>query len=220
MRSRTITVAILLLVSAAAQTAPAELPKFPLRTDWAGDEVIAAPTAGGPEKVPQQLFGLWRVSLCVKPGMHRGHAWIRYQHVHTGEVHTVGRFQRHVRPTRRRATGEILYPSTKTSGLYWDYDWRFEHEVRAGKYTIGSVVVRDPTIFGHEDLQGHGTIRNNCITYARDAWQYYSGQQIELALVHTPEGFLRSIENEVQDIPGRSSPRMASQALRRLPPVR
>ena len=206
-----------------------ELPKFPLRTDWVGDEVIAAPTAGGPEAVPQQLFGLWRVSLCVKTGMHRGHAWIRYENVHTGEVHTIGRFQSYVRPTRRRQTREVLYPKTKEAGLHWDYDWRFEHEVRQGKYLVDSVVVRDPMVFGHNDLHGHAIVRDNCITYARDAWAYYSGQHVDLAIIHTPENFLRRIE----DMDGDDRERFGGEgladrpqrwaehsSLRRLPPVR
>ena len=172
MRHPWATLAICLLLAFGPAHAPlAELPNFPLRADWVGDEVLAAPTAGGPDVVPRQLFGLWRVSLCVKPGLHRGHAWIRYQNMHTGEVHTVGRFQRNVRPTRRRATRETLYARTTQSGLHWDYDWRFEHEVRQGKYVVGSVDVRDPLVFGYDDLSGHGVIRDNCITYARDAWR-------------------------------------------------
>ena len=218
-----------LLALGPAPTARSELPHFPLRTDWASDEVLAAPTAGGPETVPQQLFGVWQVSLCVKPGFHHGHAWIRYENIDTGEVHTIGRFQRNVRATRRRSTREILYPRTTESGLHWDYDWRLEHEVRQGKYVVGSVVVRDPFIFGHDDLAGHGVIRDNCITYARDAWQYYSGQHFDLALLHTPEGFLRTIESEGQNAHAHSpdgqvgtesvNPRLAERDLRRLPPV-
>ena len=214
----------------AALSTSAELPQFPLRTDWVGDDVLVASTAGGPDSIPQRLPGVWRVSLCVKPGLHRGHAWIRYQNVHTGDVHTIGRFQRYVRPTRRRGTRETLYPRTNQSELHCDYDWRFEHEVRQGKYIVDSVVVRDPIIFGHEDVRGHGVVRDNCITYARDAWQYYSGQQFDLALLHTPACFLRSIDRESRATPSNLMPaqtgrekttdRMAIRELRRLPPVK
>ncbi len=193
--------------------APASTPDLLRRTDWAGDEVVQAPTAGGPEVVPDRLSGDWRVSLCVKEGLHRGHAWIRYENVRTGEVHTIGRFQKNVRPTRRRSTGELLYPRTKVSGLHWDYDWRYEHEVRQGEYIVESVYVRDPWIFEHDDPYGHRTLRDNCVTYARDAWEYYSGQRYELSLVHTPEGFLHTIERASE---GRAA---ESAALRRLPPV-
>ena len=191
----------------AALEANAALPHVPIVADWVGEEVLAAPGAGGPEKVPRQLFGTWNVSLCVKAGLHRGHAWIRYQNVETGEVHTVGRFQKNVRPTKRRSSRVTLYPRTKESGLHWDYDWRFEHEVRQGKHVVGSVVVRDPLIFGYEDADGHGVIRDNCITYARDAWQYYSGQQYQLAVIHTPEGFLRTIARDDAVTPPTASSR-------------
>lgn len=193
--------------------ASAATPDLLRRTDWVGDEVIHAESAGGPEVVPDRLSGDWRVSLCVKEGLHRGHAWIRYENIRTGQVHTVGRFQKNVRPTRRRSTGEVLYPRTRVSGLHWDYDWRYEHEVRQGQYIVGSVLVRDPWIFEHDDPYGHRTLRDNCVTYARDAWEYYSGQRYDLSLVHTPEGFLHTIER-IGD--GHAA---ESVALRRLPPV-
>ena len=218
---------MLTTTSAIVHNVRAELPQLPLRTDWVGDDVIAAPTAGGPDVVPQRLDGLWKVSLCVRPGLHRGHAWIRYENVHTGEVHTIGRFQSHVRPTRRRDTRETLYPRTRRAGLHWDYDWRFEHEVREGKYVVDSVLVRDPIIYGHDDPLGHGIIRDNCITYARDAWHHYSGQQIDLAIIHTPEGFLRTLQRELPAEPlqanlnGPIRIRNAMRGeLRRLPPIR
>ncbi len=221
---RNAAIALALVVCAGqalAPTAAAETPRFLLRSDWADDDVLAAPTAGGPQAVPRQLLGLWRVSLCVKRGLHRGHAWIRFENVYTHEVHTIGRFQRNVRPTRRRATGEVLYARTEQSGLHWDYDWRFEHQVRRGEYVIGSVTVRDPIVFGHDDLLGHGTVRANCITYARDAWQFYSGQHFDLAIVHTPEGFLRTIHRDGVDTTPAAHARPAghSALLRRLPPV-
>ena len=227
MRFRFAIAALCLTVSGSlAPDGGAELPQFPLRSDWVGEEVIARPTAGGPESVPRQLFGVWRVSLCVKPGWHRGHAWIRYENLHTGEIHTVGRFQRNVRATRRRETRETLYPRTSTSGLHWDYDWRFEHQVRQGQYVVGSVTVRDPLIFGHDDLLEYGVVRDNCITYARDAWQYYSGQHFDLAIIHTPEGFLRTIEQQApapaarDDLHDRPEIRnVMSHELRRLPPI-
>ena len=200
------------------RTSKAEVPHFPLRADWVGNEVLAAPAIGGPDAVPRQLFGQYRVSLCVKPGMHRGHAWIRYENLRTGEVSTIGRYQRNVRPTRRKDTREVLYPKTTESGLHWNYEWRYEHKVRQGEYVIDTVVLRDPVIFGHDELSGHRTVRHNCITYARDAWQFYSGQRFDLALIHTPENFLREINRE-----GVSPTHAADEpttALRRLPPVR
>lgn len=211
-----LTAGIVAMLGLLASAATAELPKVLTRADWVGDDVIQVAGTGGPETVPKRLYGTWRVSLCVRPGWHRAHAWIRYENVVTGEVHTVGKFQKWVRPTRRRRDGEVLYPGTRTAGLHWDYDWRYEHEVRQGKYVIDSVVVHDPWIFRDDDPRGHGTVRNNCVTYARDAWAYYSGQQFDLPVLHTAEGFLRKVaDSETGEVSLANDP----SRLQRLPPV-
>lgn len=154
------------------------------RPTWV-DEPIMRATVLGPDQIPHQLRGVWRIGLCVKEGITKGHCWIRYENVHTGEVHTVGRFQKGIRGVRDRRTREWLYPDIEVSGLYWDFDVRHELDVRQGKYLLSTVVARDPRIF-RENTHGHGTVRNNCVTYARDAWRYYAGREYELSLLHLP----------------------------------
>lgn len=164
---------------------------LPFGADWVDGPVQRAERLG-PKEIPYRLEGWWRVSLCVKEGLHRGHAWIRFENVHTGMVHTIGRFKDGVRGVRHRATREWLYDPITVSGLYWDHDIRYEHEVRQGEYLQGTVLLEHPWVYRGDNVFGHGVIRNNCVTYARDAWKFYSGQELDLSWIHTPERLLKS----------------------------
>ena len=172
----------------------------------------------GPDEIPDHLPGLWKVSLYVKEGYLRGHAWIRYENLANGEAHTVARFLKGIDDVRHPITGLELVPSIEITGLHWDYDLRFEHEIQGSKYCIDSVVIRDPKIFRGSGIYGHGVVRNNCITYGRDAWCYYTGRQYELAAIHLPNRLLREARKSVSETPSNPEGRYSLQyisALRR-----
>lgn len=135
----------------------------------------------GPDAIPEQLPGVWRVGLCIKGSTH---AWIRFENVNTGEVHTVGRYA-------ILAGGR---PPVTRSGLQWDRDLRREEDVRAGKYLLLTVEITDPKIYrGLTNGYGHGLIKNNCATYARDAWRHYSGETYRLSFIETPQDLLARV---------------------------
>jgi hypothetical protein len=151
-------------------------PRTPLA--WPGPIQIK-----GPGQIPTQLQGVWKVSLCSQPG----HSWIRYEHVETGEVHTIARFRKGAGGRKSKATGQVIVPAVPESGLYWDQDIRMEPDVRAGRFILLSCLVKDPAIpVGKNQGAGYAAIDDNCATYARDAWHYYTGEFYELGAVHYP----------------------------------
>jgi hypothetical protein len=141
----------------------------------------------GPHELPERLEGLWKVSLCISGP----HSWIRLEHTGTGEVHTLSRYKQGVGGIRNVTTGEQVWPAAAVSGVQWDLDMQYEDEFRQGKYRLLRVLVENPPIYrGRDDGFGYYLLRNNCTTYARDAWHYYSGEGYPLPVVHTPEHLL------------------------------
>lgn len=144
----------------------------------------------GPNELPKRLEGLWKVSLCINPA----HCWIRFEQTETGEVHTLGRYPKGVGGKRDPETGEWLWPDAELAGLQWDLDLQHEQEVQQGKYRLLSVLVKNPPIYrGRTNGFGHGYWHNNCATYARDAWHYYSGEGYPLPRIHTPDDLLLEV---------------------------
>lgn len=137
----------------------------------------------GPHELPARLEGVWKISLCISGP----HSWIRFEHTDTGDVHTLGRYKQGVGGIRNVTTGEQVWPDAALSGVQWDLDLQHEGDVRQGKYRLVSVLVENPPIYrGRDDGFGYHLLRNNCTTYARDAWHYYSGEGYPLPIVHTP----------------------------------
>ena len=146
----------------------------------------------GPDDLPHHLPGRWKVSLCVcaRPS----HAWIRYQNLDTGEIRSIGRY--HVLVGGWFDGGRIRYHYAPTwrPGLYMDREQRYEDQVRKGKCLLLSVYQDDPQIFlGEIGSHGYGLVVNNCATYARDAWHFYSGEKYSLPEIHTPDELLKAV---------------------------
>ena len=111
------------------------------------------------------------VSLCVGDT----HAWIRYQNVETGEVHTCGRYGRGFGSLTDSRTGQRLWPAAGSSGVQWDMDMMYDHGLRSDMRILRSAVVNNPVIYrGALNGFGHLGVRVNCVTYARDAWYFYT----------------------------------------------
>jgi RHS repeat-associated protein len=136
---------------------------------------------GGPNDLPIELKGMWKVSICADDA----HAWIRFEKVDTGEVHTTGRYK-HGFGGRVDEDGNQVVPPTFISGVQYDHDLIKEEGVKNGKFVTRSVIVKDPKIFKGKNPFGFGgapyswvglgDATNNCSTYARDAWFFYSGE--------------------------------------------
>ncbi|MFQ5732394.1 MAG: hypothetical protein ACE5KM_10635 [Planctomycetaceae bacterium] len=137
----------------------------------------------GPLDMPGRLEGLWKVSLCINDG----HCWIRFENQKTGDSHTMGRYPRGT-GGRLDEQGQVKFPNAKVSGVQWDLDLKYEPDVRNGKYLLLSVLVKNPPIYrGSGHGIGYSALRNNCASFARNAWHYYSGEGYPLAWIPTPE---------------------------------
>ena len=137
----------------------------------------------GPSQLPTQLSGLWQVSLCTSCT----HAWIRFQHTTTGEVHTLGRYTRGFGGVIDWRTCQRQWPAAPASGVIWDQDLKFEWLLRSDMHTLRSCHVWNPCIFhGQNDGYGHCGLRMNCTSHARDAWHYYSGEWYDLPPLELP----------------------------------
>ncbi len=166
--------AVARLVDSGASGASLSLPRSPV----------------GPAELPERLSGEWTVSLCIKTS----HAWIRFENEATGEVHTLGSYKKGAGGVRDPRSFRWLHPPVKVSGVQWDVDLRHEEEVAEGNFRLLNVQVTDPVIFrGDGDGFGHGGYRNNCTTYARDAWHFYSEQWYELPFVQTPGSLYHAV---------------------------
>jgi len=160
------------------------------------------PRALGPDDVPRKLKGKYKVSLCIRSG----HAWIRFFNLRTGETHTAGRYGGGSGGRFDTATGQKLWPSAENSGIHWDMELKQELFIRAGKFKLISVYVTDPEIFrGEAGGYGHYLVRNNCATYARDAWKYYSGEFYDLGVVHLPADLRSAVLKRHPDIASRAT---------------
>lgn len=167
----------------------------------------------GPGQIPEQLSGLWEVSVCLKPSWGVSHTWIRYKNVETGEAHTLSCFRRGLPGIRTLDDQGWLVPPIRETGLHWDYDLRHEVEVQAGGLTIDRVLVWNPKIHHKSNPFQHGIIRDNCVTHVRDAWHAYTGEWYNLAPLHVPRMLARDMRKTKPDR------RDASIAIRRLPRV-
>jgi hypothetical protein len=153
-----------------------------------GDSTSCAPDwpvilPRGPDQIPHQLAGLWEVGLCLG----NQHAWIRYQNLHTGQVHTVARFLEGFGGYTDRETGQLVVPNVPVSGVWWDQDLRFEKLVADGKFLFVTVVVQDPVIWRAKGkVFGYHLARDNCVHFVRDAWHFYSGEWYDLPAVTIP----------------------------------
>src|SRR3954454_15366158 len=137
----------------------------------------------GPSRLPAQLPGPWMVSLCVGDT----HAWIRYQNVETGEVHTCGRYGRGFGSLTDSRTGQRLWPAAGSSGVQWDMDMMYDHGLRSDMRILRSTVVNHPVIYrGALNGFGHLGVRVNCVTYARDAWYFYTREYYSLPPIASP----------------------------------
>ena len=131
----------------------------------------------GPEGVPGMLPGVWHITLCLETGQigHR-HCWIRYQNVHTGEVHTLARFLKGRGGWKDRHGRLVATPAT-VAGLLWDNDLKRECQIRHGRIHMLNIVRTNPCIYrGWNNGYGHNAVINNCATWCRDAWEYYTGE--------------------------------------------
>lgn len=148
--------------------------------------VVPVPTS----QLPEQLPGVWKVSLCAK----KGHTWIRFENQTTKEVRTLGRFARGVGGKWNRETRSWDWRPAPVSGVLMDMELRHEPSIKKGYYILLSVYAKDPKIFrGINNGVGHHGIRNNCVTYARDAWHFYSNEWYNLPPIHTPASLRKRV---------------------------
>lgn len=145
----------------------------------------------GPEEFPERLPGQWLLSLCVSRD--HAHAWLRFENVETGEVRSISRYHLFVGGWFDRGRMQWVYPPTFRTGLSMDRDQRYEADVLEGGTLLAYRYVNDPPIFLGSGPYGHGVIRNNCVTYARDAWYFYTGEYYELPLLHTPSDLAEAV---------------------------
>lgn len=157
----------------------------------------------GPSQLPEKLHGLWMISLCVGDT----HAWIRYQNLETGEVHTCGRYGRGFGSVRDARSGRLLWPAARHSGVQWDMDMMYDRGVRKDMEVLRSTIVRDPVIYrGTWNGFGHLGIRINCVTYARDAWYFYTQEYYPLPPIASPRALAARAKAGPPPQAGRSAP--------------
>jgi hypothetical protein len=144
----------------------------------------------GPAALPAQLPGLWRVSLCAS----RNHTWIRLENMQTGELHTLGRYFPGMGAEYDQRTGQQIWPGAPACGVTWDIDRKYHNGVRTDGRVLRMCYVRNVPVYrGHANGYGHCIVRMNCVTYARDAWHYYSGEWYWLPPVTMPSALERSV---------------------------
>lgn len=147
----------------------------------------------GPSELPKQLVGIWDISLCVGDT----HAWIRFQNVETGEVHTCGRYGKGFGGITDKASGAPLWPAAPTGGVLWDMDLLYERGLRQDKRVLRTVRVLNPLIYrGFFDGHHHFGVRMNCTTYARDAWFFYTGEYYHLPLIASPDALATQVSQK------------------------
>lgn len=153
-------------------------------------DVIRAPI--GPRDIPEMLPGRWRVSLCIHED--DGHAWIRLEHCETGEVRTIGRFHLLVGGWFDREHLRWHYAPTFRTGLHMDREQRIEFEDRGDETILLTQIVENPQLLAGGKTTGHGLVRNNCVTYTRDAWYVLTGEYFDLPAIHTPPALRKAVE--------------------------
>jgi hypothetical protein len=149
------------------------------------------------DQAPRQLAGTWYVSLCANSG----HCWIRFQNETTGEVHTLGRYNRGA-GARFSRDGEILQTSAVVAGLQWDHELVDEGWVSKGKFVLLTVKRTDPAVFiGDDGGKGYHVMTQSCVTFARDAWNFYAGEQYALPLMPMPRNLAEEIGKRHPEVP-------------------
>jgi hypothetical protein len=159
----------------------------------------------GPDQFPERLSGRWLLSLCVSQD--HAHAWIRFENVETGELRSISRYHMLVGGWFDRRQMRWIYPPTVRPGLSMDRDQRYEEDVLQGGTLLAFRYVDDPPIFIGGGPYGHGVIRNNCVTYARDAWYFYTGEFYELPMLHTPSDLLEAVAGRHPEMGAAAPPR-------------
>ena len=154
----------------------------------------------GPDELPQVLPGRWLVSLCAS--RNRGHTWIRFENMETGEVRSISRFHLLVGGWFDRDRLRWNYGPTWRTGLHMDRDQRFEADIQDGGIILLFTYLDDPPIYFGGGATGHGVVRNNCVSYTRDAWYFYTGELYDLPGIHSPTDLIRSIEARHPEIRG------------------
>lgn len=183
---RRVALAAALLPALAAPAVTAEPPADGVSQRTA----IRAPV--GPDDIPETLPGRWRASLCI--ARDHGHAWIRLEHCETGEVRSIGRFHLLVGGWFDREHLRWHYPPTFRTGLYMDREQRHEFLKEAEECILLTEIVENPQLLAGGKATGHGLIRNNCVTYTRDAWYVLTGEYFELPTFHTPPALRDAVE--------------------------
>ena len=139
----------------------------------------------GPKELPHCLTGLHKVSLCV--GRELSHSWIRLENMETGEIVSISRFQTTTGGLTDPKSNVTILQKAKRGGVHIGMEQRYEAKVRKGKYILLSIYVNNPILYkGANNGLGHYEVRNNCVTYARDAWFFYSGEYYPLPRFHAP----------------------------------
>jgi len=146
----------------------------------------------GPSELPGRLAGAWEISLCVGDS----HAWIRFQNVETGEVHSCGRYGKGFGGITDKISGLSVWPPAHVGGVLWDMDRMYELGLRRDKRVLRVVQVANPVIYrGAFNGYGHCGVRMNCTTYARDAWWFYTGEYYHLPLIASPDALQTQVMN-------------------------
>jgi hypothetical protein len=146
----------------------------------------------GPSELPGQLAGTWEISLCVGDS----HAWIRFQNIENGEVHTCGRYGKGFGGVTDKSSGVSIWPSAPAGGVVWDMDLLYEQGIRNDKRVLRVVQVANPIVYrGPFNGYGHCGVRMNCTTYARDAWWFYTGEYYHLPLIASPDALSTRVQN-------------------------
>jgi hypothetical protein len=147
---------------------------------WA--ETAPGPSPRGPGDLPERLEGHWRIGLCVDGG----HCWLRFESVDTGEIHTVSRIRKGWGGVRDEETGDWTVPPAAVSGVHWDRELRRDARCQ-GRHILLTIDRRDPVVYrGSGDGRGYGAITNNCATFVRDGWEFYTGERFLLLWPHLP----------------------------------
>lgn len=184
--------------------AQGETPRLWAERRHSTNQMIGIP-ASGPDAVPCQLPGPWKVSLCIESRYGKcGHTWIRFEHAETGEVHTVSRYLKGTGGIVDAQTGQWMYEPAEVNGIQWDHDLSREHLIGTTDVCLVTARVENPRVYrGANDGYGHGVVVNNCVTHARDAWFYYSGEKYPLDQgLHTADTLLHGVMQNHPDICG------------------
>ena len=91
------------------------------------------------------------------------------------DVHSVGKYE-HGYGGRRDDAGRIIIPPVTIPGIQWDREKFKEQGFRDGLFPHRTIIIKDPKIYKGTTPCCFSVLDNNCTTYARDAWYFYSGE--------------------------------------------